>query len=52
MDLLWTQPGDNRITFVGHSVTSISLDVTPQLLNVLSGEMSLIGPGRAQNARN
>ena len=40
----WTKKGDARVTPVGKFIRKTSIDELPQLFNVLSGKMSLIGP--------
>ncbi|GIW83399.1 MAG: hypothetical protein KatS3mg105_5206 [Gemmatales bacterium] len=41
---VWARPNDQRVTPVGRWLRKLHLDEIPQLVNVVRGEMALIGP--------
>jgi exopolysaccharide biosynthesis polyprenyl glycosylphosphotransferase len=41
---VWAAKGDPRITRVGQIIRTLRIDEIPQMVNVLKGQMSLVGP--------
>ncbi|RST59496.1 sugar transferase [Siminovitchia terrae] len=40
----WAQKNDPRVTKVGHFIRKTRIDELPQFINILKGDMSLVGP--------
>ena len=43
-NLTYTAPADKRITKVGNILRKSRVDELPQILNIIKGQMSLVGP--------
>lgn len=41
---VWSHAQDQRVTWLGHWLRKTHLDEIPQIINVMRGEMSLVGP--------
>ncbi len=43
-DSTWTSEGDDRITRFGRVMRKLHLDELPQMVNILAGQLSIVGP--------
>ena len=41
---VWAEKEDSRITKFGRLLRRLHIDETPQLINILKGDMSIVGP--------